>query len=78
MSEQASNIIAFNSDLEREIFIKGEFRRKKTSGARIALANGLTRQIVNRTVAGKGKSRRVRRIIAEAIGMEYTELWGEE
>lgn len=67
-----------DTNLEREIFIKGEFRRKHTSGARIALANGLTRQMVNWTVAGKRKSRKVRATIAEAIGMEYAELWGEE
>jgi lambda repressor-like predicted transcriptional regulator len=67
----------FQSDLDREILIKSAFLRRGISGASIARANGLTRHAVNKTVQGVHRGERIRRLIAQAIGMEYSELWGD-
>jgi lambda repressor-like predicted transcriptional regulator len=65
-------------DIDREFRIKRLMHDAGTSGRRIALANELTPVMVNATIRGLNKSTRVRRIIADAIGKEYKELWGEE
>jgi lambda repressor-like predicted transcriptional regulator len=68
---------AADPNIEREFRIKLAMKQKGTSGRQIALKNGISAAMVTSTIQGRYASPRVRRLIAEAIGMEYSELWGD-
>ena len=55
--------------------IKIELIKKNTSGFEIARKMGVTRAAIYLTIYGKRKSPRLRKAIADAIGVEVSDLW---
>ncbi|GJQ47599.1 MAG: XRE family transcriptional regulator [Candidatus Jettenia sp.] len=55
--------------------IKIEFIKKDVSGAEIGRRMGVSRVAVYQVISGKTKSKRLRKAIADAIGMEVSDLW---
>jgi hypothetical protein len=73
---------SWDSPIDREMFIRGEIKKLGTNPTRIAKAHKLGSPVVNETIRGNKKGAHTRKIIADAIGMEYDALWhpieGEE
>jgi len=59
-------------------YIRIEMIKKDVKGAEIARRIGVNRSAISKTIDGKIKSYRLRKAIAEALGVPYEELWGEE
>ncbi len=57
--------------------IEIEFVKKNISGAEIGRRMGVSRVAIYQVISGKTKSKRLRKAIAEAIGMEVSDLWPE-
>jgi len=55
--------------------IKIKMLEKGVTGASISRTLGVTRAAVYHVVAGRNKSKRIRRAIAHALGMRVSELW---
>lgn len=55
--------------------IKIEFIRKNISGASIGRGMGVSRAAIYQVISGKTKSHRLRKAIADAIGMRVEDLW---
>jgi lambda repressor-like predicted transcriptional regulator len=51
--------------------------RKGLSGAEISRRVGVTRQAINGVINLKWKSRRIRKAIANNLGVKYRNLWDE-
>ncbi len=58
--------------------IKALLVLKGISGAEIARGIGVHRTAIYHTIEGKIKSYRIRKAIADALEVEYEELWGAE
>lgn len=57
--------------------IRIEMIKKGIRGAEIARRIGVDRTAIYKTLDGKIKSKKLRKAIAEALGVPYEELWGE-
>jgi len=57
--------------------IRAKMINKGLTGAAIARKVGVDRTAISKTVHGKIKSFRLRKAIAEAIGVKVTDLWPE-
>lgn len=55
--------------------IKIELIKKNLSGAEIGRRAGVCRDSISKTIKGEIKSHRLRKAIAEAIGVTVEELW---
>jgi lambda repressor-like predicted transcriptional regulator len=55
--------------------IKMELARKNLSAAEIGRQAGVGRTVICHTIAGRRKSRRLRRAIAEAVDIPVENLW---
>jgi transcriptional regulator with XRE-family HTH domain len=51
---------------------------REVSGAEIARKINVDRSMISLTITGQRKSLRVRRAIADALGVAITELWPDE
>ncbi|GAB62695.1 MAG: HTH domain-containing protein [Candidatus Jettenia sp.] len=57
--------------------IRIEFIKRNISGAEIGRRMGVSRVAVYQVITGKTKSKRLRKAIADAIGMRVEDLWPE-
>ena len=57
--------------------IKIELLKKGISGAEIARNKGVDRTAIYHVIKGNSKSLRLRKAIAEALGVSYESLWHE-
>ncbi len=64
--------------LTTAVKIKIELLKAGITGAAIARRLGVDRSAVSHTIAGRKRSARIRRAIAEAVGQPVSELWPEE
>ncbi len=55
--------------------IRIEFIKKGVSGAEIGRNAGVSRDAISKTVKGQIKSRRLRKAVADAIGMVVEDIW---
>jgi lambda repressor-like predicted transcriptional regulator len=62
---------------ETTIKIRSMMLRKGLSGAEISRRVGVTRQAINGVINLKWKSRRIRKAIANNLGVKYRNLWDE-
>lgn len=62
----------------RPIDIKIRLLRKGISVREIARRVGVTNPAISYTIHRKVKSRRLRQAIAQAIGLPYEKVWGED
>jgi lambda repressor-like predicted transcriptional regulator len=62
---------------ETTIRIRVLMMQKGLNGAKIARQIGVTRQAINGVINLRWKSVRIRKVIAEAIGVKVTDLWPE-
>lgn len=70
---QSDTIISMTMTMRQKIKI--ELIKKGIPAAEVARRMGVSRQAIYQTIDGIIKSRRLRKAIAEAIGVEVTELW---
>jgi lambda repressor-like predicted transcriptional regulator len=66
-----------NNMLNISTKIKIELLKKGITGAAIARSLDITRSYVSHVIAGRFKSKKVRRAIADALGMRVEQLWPE-
>ena len=55
--------------------IKIEFIKRNISGAEIGRRMGVSREAIHQVIGGKTRSKRIRKAIAEAIGVKVEDLW---
>ncbi|MBI3584239.1 MAG: helix-turn-helix domain-containing protein [Nitrospinae bacterium] len=58
--------------------IRIEMVKKGIKGAAIARRIGVCRSAINKTITGRIKSHKLRKAIADEIGLPIAELWPEE
>jgi Ner family transcriptional regulator len=58
--------------------LKQKLKKHGISQFDIARQLGLTRQAVNHVVLGRRKSQRVRKAIAEALGLQISDIWPDK
>lgn len=58
--------------------IKIEMLKVGISAVAIARKAGVDRSAISHVIAGRHKSKRLRRAIADALGLPYKEVWGED
>jgi transcriptional regulator with XRE-family HTH domain len=65
-------------DIKKKRYIRSLLILQGIEIADIAADVGVTPTMVGNTIAGKRKSIRVRKAVAEALGVPITDLWPEE
>lgn len=58
--------------------IKIRLLEKGISQSEIAVRTSVVRSYVSHVIAGRSKNRRIRKAIADAIGIKMSEIWPEE
>lgn len=62
---------------ENSLKVKVLMVKKQVTGAEIAQKAGVDRSAIYHVIAGRSKSKRLRKAIAHALNLSYKEVWGD-